>query len=66
MYLNYRTNATPEEKKNAILEDSNAFGIASFTIGLIEFLCLTIAMDLGNYSALRQVKKLSTPNFGYH
>ncbi|XP_037902429.1 multidrug resistance protein homolog 49-like isoform X2 [Hermetia illucens] len=52
------TNATPEEKKNAILEDSNAFGIASFTIGLIEFLCLTIAMDLGNYSALRQVETI--------
>ncbi|CAD7078234.1 unnamed protein product [Hermetia illucens] len=52
------TNPTPEENKEAILQDSNAFGFASLAIAGVQLVSLAIAADLVNYAALRQIETI--------
>lgn len=49
-------NGTREENRLALIEDSKAFGIGCSVGAALQFLFCVLAIDLINYSALKQVK----------
>ncbi|XP_061380949.1 multidrug resistance protein homolog 49-like isoform X2 [Danaus plexippus] len=52
------TNASPEENRRALIEDSQAFGIGCTVFSVLQFLCGVISVDLFNYAALRQIERV--------
>lgn len=54
--LGIRTNASLDERRAALLDDSVAFGISCATGAFIQFILCAIGVDLVNKSALRQVR----------
>lgn len=56
-----RTNATAEENRLALIEDSIAFGIACATGAFMQMIFSLLSVDLVNLSALKQVRETSGP-----
>nr|XP_032522824.1 multidrug resistance protein homolog 49-like isoform X2 [Danaus plexippus plexippus] len=56
--LGLGTNASPEENRRALIEDSQAFGIGCTVFSVLQFLCGVISVDLFNYAALRQIERV--------
>ncbi|XP_013191344.1 multidrug resistance protein homolog 49 [Amyelois transitella] len=54
------TNATKQENKDALIEDSVAFGIGCAATSLMQFIVAAISVDLFNYVAHRQVERLKS------
>ncbi|CAG9571821.1 unnamed protein product [Danaus chrysippus] len=52
------TNASREENRRALIEDSQAFGIGCTVFSVLQFLCGVISVDLFNYAALRQIERV--------
>lgn len=48
-------NATREDNRLALIEDSKAFGIGCAVGAVLQFLFCVVAIDLINFSALKQV-----------
>lgn len=48
-------NATREKNRLALIEDSKAFGIGCTAGALLQLLFCVVAIDLINFSALKQV-----------
>lgn len=57
----YRTNATAEENKQALLDDSVAFALGCTAVSVIQFIFGAISIDLLNFSSLRQVSYVLLP-----
>lgn len=55
-YFINRKNASAEENRLATIEDAQAFGLAGVTITMVQFITCIIAVDLLNYSAMKQVE----------
>ncbi|XP_026751767.1 multidrug resistance protein homolog 49-like isoform X2 [Galleria mellonella] len=51
-------NATAEENRLALIEDSQAFGIGCFVFSLLQFIVGAISVDLFNFTALRQIERV--------
>lgn len=51
----FRVNATREENRLALIEDSKAFGLGCSAGAVLQFLFCLVAIDLINFSALKQV-----------
>jgi len=58
IYVSFRTNASDEENKQAIIDDATAFGIGSLVGSVAMFLLITIAIDLANRIALNQIDRI--------
>ncbi|CAH2087972.1 unnamed protein product [Euphydryas editha] len=52
------TNASPEENRQALIEDSQAFGIGCTVFSVLQFLMGVISVDLFNYTALKQIERV--------
>ncbi|XP_047508388.1 multidrug resistance protein homolog 49-like isoform X2 [Pieris napi] len=52
------TNATAEENRLALIEDSAAFGLGCFVFSVIQFIVGALSVDLFNYTALKQINRL--------
>ncbi|CAG4976005.1 unnamed protein product [Colias eurytheme] len=52
------TNASAEENRLALIEDSAAFGLGCFAFSVIQFIVGAISVDLFNYVALKQINRL--------
>ncbi|XP_039747692.1 multidrug resistance protein homolog 49-like isoform X2 [Pararge aegeria] len=52
------TNASPEENRQALIEDSQAFGIGCTIFSVLQFIVSAISVDLFNYAALRQIDRV--------
>ncbi|KAH8236955.1 hypothetical protein KR038_001099 [Drosophila bunnanda] len=52
------TNASKEENRQAIIDDSIAFGIGSLVGSVAMFLLITLAIDLANRIALNQIDRI--------
>lgn len=52
------TNATMDENRSALLEDSVAFGIGAAAISIFQFVFAAISVDILNYSALKQIGRI--------
>lgn len=50
-----RVNGSHEERSQALLEDSAAFGIGATVVGLIQFALGVLSISLLNYAAQQQV-----------
>jgi hypothetical protein len=50
-----RVNGSHEERSEALLEDSAAFGIGTTTVGLVQFVLGVLSISLLNYAAQQQV-----------
>lgn len=48
-------NATWEESKSALIDDSIAFGVGCTVLSVMQFIVGVICIDLMNFAALRQV-----------
>lgn len=60
---NYRTNATVEENRIEIINDSISYGILMTLVSVIQFLTGIVCIDLFNYTALKQVTRIRTKFF---
>lgn len=49
------TNASREENREALIEDSQAFGIGCTVFSIGQFIVGAISVDIFNYMALKQV-----------
>lgn len=54
----FSTNASKEENREAIIEDSIAFGVGSLVGSVAMFLLITVAIDLSNRIALNQINRI--------
>ncbi|XP_034836542.1 multidrug resistance protein homolog 49 isoform X2 [Maniola hyperantus] len=52
------TNASREENRRALYEDSQAFGIGCTVFSVLQFIVSAISVDLFNYAALRQIDRV--------
>ncbi|XP_045453691.1 multidrug resistance protein homolog 49-like [Melitaea cinxia] len=52
------TNASREENRLALIEDSQAFGIGCTVFSVLQFLVGAISVDLFNYTALKQIERV--------
>ncbi|XP_059046777.1 multidrug resistance protein homolog 49-like isoform X2 [Achroia grisella] len=52
------TNASAEENRLALIEDSQAFGIGCFVFSVLQFVVGAISVDLFNFAALRQIERV--------
>ncbi|XP_041969859.1 multidrug resistance protein homolog 49 [Aricia agestis] len=52
------TNASLEENRAALIEDSKAFGIGCAVFSLLQFAVGAISVDLFNYAALKQIDRM--------
>ncbi|CAK1542634.1 unnamed protein product [Leptosia nina] len=52
------TNASAEENRLALIEDSRAFGIGCSAFSVIQFIVGALSVDLFNYTALKQINRL--------
>ncbi|XP_052744794.1 multidrug resistance protein homolog 49-like [Bicyclus anynana] len=52
------TNASAEENRLALIEDSQAFGIGCTVFSILQFIVSAISVDLFNYAALRQIERV--------
>ncbi|XP_049878557.1 multidrug resistance protein homolog 49-like [Pectinophora gossypiella] len=52
------TNATREENRKALIEDSIAFGIGCTIFSVLQFIAAAISVDLFNYAALQQIDRI--------
>ncbi|XP_047539105.1 multidrug resistance protein homolog 49-like isoform X1 [Vanessa atalanta] len=52
------TNASREENRQALIEDSQAFGIGCTVFSVLQFLVGVISVDLFNYAALKQIDRV--------
>ncbi|CAH2055805.1 unnamed protein product, partial [Iphiclides podalirius] len=52
------TNASAEENRIALIEDSQAFGIGCTVFSVIQFICGAVSVDLFNYAALKQIDRV--------
>jgi hypothetical protein len=50
-----RVNGSNEERSQALLEDSAAFGIGATVVGLVQFVLGVLSISLLNYAAQQQV-----------
>lgn len=57
-FLIYRTNATKEENRDALIKDSEAFVIASAVLFVIQFILVQIGIDLINKQSLAQISRI--------
>lgn len=57
------TNASIRQVRHAIIDDSVAFLVGSILVGLINFIAGIIAVDLFNYTALRQITRIRVKYF---
>lgn len=56
--LNYRTNATVEENRNEIKNDSVAYGILLASASLLHLIAGIICVDCFNHAALSQINRI--------
>ncbi|KPJ05317.1 Multidrug resistance protein-like 49 [Papilio xuthus] len=52
------TNATAEENRIALIEDSQAFGIGCTVFSVLQFIFGAVSVDLFNYAASRQIDRV--------
>ncbi|KAJ2945156.1 hypothetical protein O0L34_g9219 [Tuta absoluta] len=52
------TNASREENRQALIEDSIAFGVGCTVFSVIQFIAAAISVDLFNYVALKQIERV--------
>ncbi|KAJ0172665.1 hypothetical protein K1T71_011804 [Dendrolimus kikuchii] len=52
------TNATAEENRLALIQDSQAFGIGCTVFSIAQFIVGAISVDLFNFTALRQIDRI--------
>ncbi|XP_068623038.1 multidrug resistance protein homolog 49-like [Battus philenor] len=52
------TNASAQENRMALIEDSQAFGIGCTVFSLVQFICGAVSVDLFNYAASRQIDRV--------
>ncbi|XP_013148516.1 PREDICTED: multidrug resistance protein homolog 49-like [Papilio polytes] len=52
------TNASAEENRIALIEDSQAFGIGCTVFSVLQFICGAVSVDLFNYAASRQIDRV--------
>lgn len=52
----FRVNGSHEERTEALLEDSAAFGIGASVVGVVQFVIGVLSISLLNYAAQQQVK----------
>ncbi|XP_072945637.1 multidrug resistance protein homolog 49 [Epargyreus clarus] len=52
------TNASAEENRLALIEDSQAFGIGCTVFSVLQFIVGAISVDLFNYTALKQIDRV--------
>lgn len=57
-YFSSRINGTQEEHNAALLEDGTSFLILNTIVSVIHFVFACIAIDLANYSALKQITSI--------
>lgn len=62
IYL-YRTDASPEENRNEIINDSIAYGILSLMATLWQFIFGIFCVDCFNQTAIRQVTRIRVKYF---
>lgn len=62
-YSHHRTNATLEENRIEIINDSISYGILMTTVSVVQFLTGIVCIDLFNYTALKQVTRIRTKFF---
>lgn len=58
MSLNYRTNATVEENRQEIRNDSVAYGILLALASFMHLLAGIVCVDCFNHTALRQITRI--------
>lgn len=51
----FSTNASSEENRLALIEDSQAFGIGCIIFSVVQFIVAALSVDIFNYFALKQV-----------
>lgn len=54
----FRTNATREENREAIINDSIAYGIFMTLTAILQFITGIFSVDLFNYTALKQITRI--------
>ncbi|XP_021208843.2 multidrug resistance protein homolog 49 isoform X1 [Bombyx mori] len=54
------TNASREENRLALIEDSQAFGVGCTVFSIAQFIIGAISVDLFNVTALRQIERVKT------
>ncbi|GBP96098.1 Multidrug resistance protein homolog 49, partial [Eumeta japonica] len=52
------SNASLEENRLALIEDSQAFGIGCMAFSVLQFVCGMLSVDLFNYTALNQINRI--------
>ena len=60
----FRTNATTEENRIEIMNDSAAYGILMALISVVHFFTGIFAVDIFNFTALKQVARIRIRFFG--
>lgn len=63
-FSNSRTNATAEENRIEIINDSISYGILMTIVSVIQFIAGIFCIDLFNYTALKQVTRIRILFFG--
>lgn len=58
-----RNNATIDENRTEIINDATAYGILMTIVGLIQFAAGIVAVDVFNYTALKQVMRMRVAYF---
>ena len=58
-----RTNATHEENLAELVNDGIAYAVSMIILGLVHFVTGMIAIDLLNYTALKQVTRIRLQYF---
>lgn len=54
----YRTNATPEENRSALINDSIAYGLGGIAFSFCQFVLCAIGIHLVNVSAIKQISRI--------
>lgn len=54
----YRTNASKEERLDALLEDSTAFGIGCAVGATMQFIFCALSVDILNHVALKSISRI--------
>ncbi|CAH2055806.1 unnamed protein product, partial [Iphiclides podalirius] len=52
------TNASAEENRLALIEDSQAFGIGCIVFSAMQFICGAVSVTIFNYAALKQIDRV--------
>jgi hypothetical protein len=57
-YLYFRINGSYEERNEAMMEDSEAFGIGCTTVGIVQLVISSSSIALLNFAAQKQVIRI--------